>query len=114
MRLEPIAKGQAQHAPLGAGRASLQHIVHAVKEVRRIPRVEGKRAESVEWLKEARRPFPSIRDQAFDAEFARAAGKGIYRRRIPPLQIEKSMLVLQLICRAMPLRLRGQPLASPL
>src|SRR5258708_12613601 len=70
MRLEPVSERPPQHARGGARRATLHHVVLAVKETRGVTRIEGHRRESRKCRELRPRPFPPITHKIMHAKRA--------------------------------------------
>src|SRR5229473_838268 len=88
MRLEPVSKRPPKHASGGARRATLHHIVLAVKKVCRIAGIEWHRCESRKRPKLRARPLPPVSYQVVYPESTRARGMQTDRCRIPRFEIE--------------------------
>src|SRR5579883_2360029 len=92
VRLEPVTEGAAQHAAGGARRASLENVVAAVEEVGGIAGIRRMRSEAVKRRERTPRPFPPVGQQSLDAEGAAARREGMHGSRIPPREVEISVL----------------------
>src|SRR5712692_6683394 len=90
MRLEPVSERPPQHARCGARRATLHHIVLAVKEICRVTRLERHRSESWKRRELRPRPLPPVPQKIVHSEGTRACGMLAHRRRIPRFEIEVS------------------------
>src|SRR5256885_12708892 len=91
MRLEPISERPAKHASRRARRATLHHVMLAVKEICGIARIESHGGESWKWSKLRSRPLPAIPHKIVHAKSAHSRGMRAHRRRIPRLEIEISL-----------------------
>src|SRR5438876_195548 len=100
-----------------------------VEEIRGVPRVEGVGCKARERCKDRARPLPPIAEKIQHAERARSGWMRTYGRRVPPVEVEISMMrawrlfaprvaafraVGRAVCRAMELRLGGELPAEPL
>src|SRR5437016_1435991 len=90
MRLEPVSERSPQHTCSGARRATLHHIMLAVKKVCRIVWIERHRRKPRKWCELRPRPLPTVSNKIVHAESARARGMCSRRRGIPRLEIEVS------------------------
>src|SRR5258708_18924332 len=129
MRLEPIPERAPQHACGGARRATLHHIVLAVKEVCGVARIEGHGGEPWKCCKLCPRPLPPVPHEIVDAKCTRSGGMRSNRQRVPRSKVKIppgrprrffapriAALSLALTCsirRAMKLRLGRQFASQP-
>src|SRR5216684_8718455 len=90
MRLEPISERPPQHARSGARRATLHHVVLAVKEIRGIAWIERHRRKPRKRRELRPRPLPPVSGKILHAESACSRGMRAHRRRIPRFEIEVS------------------------
>src|ERR1700693_4731718 len=90
MRLKPIPKRRSQHARLRPRGPALHYIVAAVEKVSGVSGIERERLEAGERVEEAGGPFPSIRQQALDAESASPAWERVHGARVVTLQAKVS------------------------
>src|SRR5712691_52162 len=90
MRLEPVSERPPQHARCGARRATLHHVVLAVKKICRIVWIERHRCEPRERRKLRPRPLPPVPHKIVHPESARARRMHAHWRRIPRFEIEVS------------------------
>src|SRR4029077_5792618 len=88
MRLEPVSERPPQHARCGARRATLHHVVLAVKKIRGISRIEGHGCESRKRRELRPCPFPPVPHKILHAERTRTCRVTAHRRRIPRFEIE--------------------------
>src|SRR2546422_362877 len=94
MRLEPVSERTAQHARGRSRRATLHHVVLAVKEIGRIARVEGHWRKARKRRELCSRPLPPVPHKIVHTESARTRGVCSYRRKIPGMKIEVSSAVI--------------------
>src|SRR5216684_934698 len=130
MRLEPISERPPQHTSGGARRATLHHIVLAVKKINGILGIERHRRKPRKRRKLRACPLPPVSDKIVYPKSARARGMQAHRRGIPRFEIEISprsarcflapgiatflLAVRRAIRGAMKLRLRRQFAPQPL
>src|SRR5260370_3517822 len=88
MRLEPIPERAPQHARSGARRATLHHIVLAVKEVCGVARIEGHGRKSWKWRKLRPRPLPPVPHEIVYAKSTRPGGMCSHWQGVPRFEIE--------------------------
>src|SRR5260370_29874345 len=88
MRLEPIPERAPQHARSGVRRATLQHIVLAVKEVCGVDRIEGHGRKSWKWRKLRPRPLPPVPHEIVYAKSTRPGGMCSHWQGVPRFEIE--------------------------
>src|SRR5260370_75497 len=88
MRLEPISERPPQHARSGARRATLHHIVLAVKEVCGVARIEGHGRKSWKWRKLRPRPLPPVPHEIVYAKSTRPGGMCSHWQGDPRFEIE--------------------------
>ncbi len=81
--LEPVAERAPEERQRGACGSALQDEVPALKEVRRVARIEGEGHEAGERAERSGRPLPAVPQGVGDAEGARALREGADWRRIP-------------------------------
>src|SRR5208337_860548 len=128
VRLEPVAKGRAQHARGGARRSTFHDEVLAIKKIGGVATVKRKWLESGEWSKNGGGPLPPIAEQIVDAESALGLGKRIYGQGVPAMKVEitelgvrrfaapgvwASVSVKRAVGGAVPLGLGGERLPCP-
>src|SRR5216683_2607556 len=94
MRLEPVSERTAQHACGRSRRATLHHVVLAVKEIRRIARVKRHWRKARKRRELCSRPLPSVPYKIVHTESARTREVCSYWRKIPGMKIEVSSAVI--------------------
>src|SRR4029077_21076692 len=90
--LEPVSERPAEHARRCSRRATLHHVVLAIKEIRRISRIKLSRGKAFKWRELRPRPFPPVSHQVVHAERARAFWLRPNGQRLPSLKIKISVL----------------------
>src|SRR5260370_24912231 len=88
MRLEPVSERTAQHARGRSRRATLHHVVLAVKEIGRIARVEGHWRKARKRRDLCSRLLPPVPHKIVHTESARTGGVRTHWRKIPGMKIE--------------------------
>src|SRR5215469_14986236 len=128
VRLKPVTKRSPQQRSGGPRRAAFQNEMLAIKKVRLISSIKGKRSEAGERCEFTGSPFPSISQHSHGTEGTDVFCGGAHWRRIPAKSIKiPAPLNLRVIsprvfslrairssvCSAMPLLLGGQRFAGP-
>src|SRR5713101_5193950 len=90
MRLEPVSERPPQHARCGSRRATLHHMVFAIKEIYGVARIKGHGRESWKRRKLRPRPLPPVPHKIVHTISAYPGGMRSYRQWVPRFEIEIS------------------------